>query len=161
MNACITPQSKGKLASTAMDAPWAAALSRLLSERGLNAVDLIGHGGVTRGPTISAILNPRTMPKVATLQQIANALEMADRFKNGQKSRGHVPLWEFFVSSDQAELLRKDAAHKAHLAAPPLSEEDRRLLDLGRRLDALMKADVPVTPPNQTPHFGHRRKKTS
>jgi hypothetical protein len=166
IQSCFTPQRNDKLKTPVRnERPWASAIYRLLRERGLNAVDLIGHAGFKRGPTISAYMNSeKASPNVASLRQIANAIEAADKRLNDKNAKGPVEFWEFFVSEDQADLLRKAAAARQQLAGGGLSDEDKRDLELARRVRAAMDADKadksePVQEPVAPPRVVQAKKK--
>jgi transcriptional regulator with XRE-family HTH domain len=89
-----------------VERPWATGLTRLLTDRRLKKGDLAELAGVRPG-TISAVANSPKAPDVATLQRLADGFTKHDR-----KGHPHAPavgLWEFFVSDEQAALLRQSA----------------------------------------------------
>lgn len=88
---CFTLERQSRLFSVVPNRPWAAALERLLRERHMKKGELAELADMRAG-NISRILNSPRPPEVPTLQRIAAALG--------------VELWEFFVSDEQAMVLR-------------------------------------------------------
>jgi hypothetical protein len=122
---CFTLQRKCRLTFPYMvERPWARAVDRLMKERGLKDIELVGKGGITRQGTISAVRNSPRPPKTDTLMRIAAAIQDAQRLKHGVPPQP-VPLWEFFVTDEQSALLRQHAAGIAALTKPaePTPEE--------------------------------------
>lgn len=111
---CFSPERKGRLPFTVLDRPWANGLNRLLAERrGLKKGQLAEVGGF-RPALISAVINSPTAPEVETLTKIAKGFTTYDR-KHDPKAPD-VELWEFFVSDEQAALLRVKATQHQSLA---------------------------------------------
>jgi hypothetical protein len=127
IQSCFTLQRKDKLWCIRMvTRPWANAVTRLLRERGLKGKDLVDHGRLKRQGTVSAVMNSEKTPKLATLLNIAQAIEKADHYLHATNSRGPVETWEFFVNEDQSALLRTHDAQRAALVKPPPTSEQER-----------------------------------
>lgn len=97
-----------------MDRPWAYGLSRLLTARPGLKKGVLAERADLKGGTISGLLNGPKPPHVATLQKLADALTAYDRLKNPQAPA--VQLWEFFVSDEQAMILKQADQTRQHLA---------------------------------------------
>jgi len=97
-----------------VDRPWAFGLSRLLADRRLKKGDLAELAGVRPG-TISAVANSPKAPDVSTLQRLADGLTQFDR--RGNPAAPTVELWEFFVTDEQAALLRESASKQQQLVS--------------------------------------------
>lgn len=116
---CFSLQRKCRLWSV-KDRPWANGLNRLLSaRRGLKKGTLAEMADV-RPALISAVANSSKPPQIPTLQRIANGFTKYDR--KSASDAPDVELWEFFVSDEQAAVLRErasktrdDSAHTALL----------------------------------------------
>ena len=123
---CITLERKYRLVPVGLHRPWATALSRLLRERGVKKSDLMAYG-LKRAGTISDVLHQPKQPDVRTLQNLADVFTAYDRRSDGGRADAPpVPLWEFFVSDDQAELLRTHQAQRDALVKPPPTTEEER-----------------------------------
>lgn len=126
---CFSVERKRRLLSTVMDRPWANGLNRLLAERrGLKKGQLaeIGH---FRPALISAVLSPdTTYPDIESLTKIAHGLTVYDRVTNPHAP--DVELWEFFVSDEQAAVLRERVKKTAQ------ASDDEHLLKRGAELFA-------------------------
>ena len=111
------------------DRPWIAAFERLMRERQGLKKQALAELGQFAPARISTLLNPPKPPKdwstpdVGSLQALAEAFTKWDRFAPGNPRRNPsapaVELWEFFVSDQQAAVLRAQAAHHAALIQPP------------------------------------------
>jgi hypothetical protein len=89
----------------------------MLAERRLKKGDLSDLSGVRAG-TISAVANSPTSPEVDTLQRLLDGFTKFDQSLNPNAPA--VCLWEFFVSDEQAALLRQ-AEHSRQQA---IKQED-------------------------------------
>lgn len=103
---CFTVERQCRLTRTVDERPWAAALSRLLATVRRKDGTLWKKGELAekagmRAGNISAMLHSPTCPEIPTLQALAKALG--------------VPLWEFFVSDEQAAILHAQAKQRASL----------------------------------------------
>src|SRR6185436_20472393 len=100
---CITLERQNRLSiRNRVHRPWAAALARLLRERGVKKTDLAAYG-LKRVGTISDVLHQPKRPDIRTLQHLADVLTKFDRrAKGGRPDAPDVPLWEFFVSDEQS-----------------------------------------------------------
>jgi len=109
--------------------------------------DLAEKAGV-RPATISALINSDTDPAVATLQKIATVFQ--------------VDLWEFFVSDEQAGLLRvKRQQHDSLIAEEGLSARiERRVMErlagviheeTAAEINGAPKIQAVVVPPRRKP----------
>jgi len=94
--------------------PWANGLLRLLAERRGLKKGQVAEAGKFRAALISAVLNSPKPPKIATLQKIASGFTRVDRHRNPKAP--DVELWEFFVSDEQADLLRAKNQQHQNLA---------------------------------------------
>jgi transcriptional regulator with XRE-family HTH domain len=112
-----------------MHRPWASGLARLLADRRLKKGDLAELAGVRPG-TISAVANSPKSPDIATLQRLADGLTKHDRHAN--PTAPAVQLWEFFVSDEQAALLRQSASN------------NQVILEQGRMIDRVMDRLAPL-----------------
>lgn len=148
---CFTPERKCRLWLIRMTSrPWAAAVPRLLRERSLKGIDLVKFGGLRRQGSISAIVHSPRPPEVMTLIKIASAIQQAERalFKREPEP---IPLWEFFVTDEQATLLRANEAHRASLVKPPEPSEDAKAFEQFKRWmewqESTKGAEQPAPPP--------------
>lgn len=89
---------------------------------------MVKHGGLKRQGSISAVVHSPRPPEVMTLIKIAAAIEAAER-KVYAKTPAPIPLWEFFVSDEQAALLRADDAHRASLVKPPEPSAEQKAFE--------------------------------
>lgn len=112
---CFSLQRKSRLLCIVIDSPWASGLSRLLAERrGLNKEDLATlvppdkKGRVFRPAMISKLAKGRTDRFLMSfLVRLAIGFTTYDRKLN--LDAPDVELWEFFVSDEQAAVLRERA----------------------------------------------------
>jgi len=110
----------------------------------------LAEKAVVRPATISALINSDTPPEVATLQKIA------DVFK--------VDLWEFFVSDEQAGLLRvKRQQHDALIAEEEVSARiERRVMErLAGVIHEETAAEISGVPPKIQAVVPPRRKRAA
>lgn len=91
-----------------VERPWATGLARLLADRHLKKGDLAELAGVRAG-TISAVANSPKAPDIATLRRLADGFTKHDRHPDRNPHAPAVQLWEFFISDEQAALLRQAA----------------------------------------------------
>lgn len=98
-----------------VDRPWAYGLSRLLTARPGLKKGVLADLADIKGGTISGLLNGPKPPHVATLQKIADAITAYDRDKNPHAP--DVQLWEFFVTDEQAAILRESASQRRQIAS--------------------------------------------
>ena len=134
--------------------PWAAGLARLLRERGdLQKGELAGYcapkqaGGVPFRPgTISVVAKSSRMPDIHTLQRIADGFTAYDRRVNGgDPAAPTVNLWEFFVTDEQASLLRNACAAQRAL----VSQQDlikQAVADLAPVMEQAIRSHLSATP---------------
>jgi hypothetical protein len=130
---CFTLERQTRLDDTGMERPWAHALNRLLQERGLRKGELADlcrdrKGQPMRAGNISAILNSPRPPEIPTLQRLIQGFDAwHDTHKGSELPR--VKLWEFFVSDEEAHLLREKRKQHERLAAPEEPDAKRELFD--------------------------------
>jgi transcriptional regulator with XRE-family HTH domain len=104
---CFSLERKTILAAIVTTRTWAVGLHRLLAERrGLKKGDLAEMAGV-RPALISAVANSSTPPEISSLQRIASGFTKFDR--KHDPLAPDVELWEFFVTDEQAAILRERA----------------------------------------------------
>jgi hypothetical protein len=157
---CFTLNRKCRLPSTGMTSrPWAAAVPRLLRERGLKGIDLVKSGGLKRQGAISDIVHAPRPPEVMSLIKIAAAIQQAERVIY-KRDPAPIPLWEFFVNDDQAALLRANEAHRASLVKPPEPSEDEKAYAQFKQWMEWQKASGGAEPPvHQAPRIIAAKKK--
>lgn len=122
--------------------PWANGLARLLGERRLKKGELAELADVRPG-TVSAVANSPKAPDVATLQRLADGFTKFDR--RGHPTAPAVELWEFFVSDEQAALLRQ-SAHKQQQLVQQEELLDRAMARLQPLVASLLKQDLSGMP---------------
>jgi hypothetical protein len=149
MQTCITTCRNDRLVWTLMShRPWAVGLARLLRERSLENKDLLPYG-LSRSGTISDVLHQPHKPSIATLQQLCQVFTAYDR-RDGNVHALAVELWEFFVSDEQAKVLRTLTAQQAALLKPaeptPEEKEFQQFLKIKQwqAQQAADKAEPPV-----------------
>lgn len=133
-----------------MHRPWADGLARLLTDRRLKKGDLADLAGVRAG-TISAVANSPKSPDIATLQRLADGFTAHDRRIDPKAPV--VALWEFFVSSEQAALLRQASHSQQQL----VKQEDLIALVVQRlapTIAATIRDVSGPSAPQQTPAVG-------
>jgi len=111
---CFSPKRKNILLDIVTSRPWANGLNRLLAERRGLKKGQVAEVGKFRPALISAVLNSPKPPEIDTLQRIANGFTKYDRHLNPKAPA--VELWEFFVTDEQASLLREKAVQHQSLA---------------------------------------------
>lgn len=141
---CFTLQRK-RIVST-VERPWAAGLARLLTDRRLKKGDLADLAGVRAG-TISAVANSPKAPDIATLQRLADGFTRHDRLSHPQAPA--VGLWEFFVSDEQAALLR-ESAHKQQQLVAQDQLIDRVMGRLAPLVTSVLQQEIAAPAPQQT-----------
>ena len=90
-----------------MERPWAGGLDRLLKERQLKKSKFAELAGI-RAATISVALHSARGPAIETLMALCRGFTTYDKRVN--PTAPDVELWEFFVTDEQATLLRKNVA---------------------------------------------------
>lgn len=120
MQHCFSLERKSRVSLTVADKPWAYGLSRLLNERrGLTKgklarlAPLDDEGRDFRAAMVSKIAaGVSDAFLLSYLQRLADAFTKYDRDKTAGNPKADpnapaVELWEFFVSDEQAALLRE------------------------------------------------------
>lgn len=152
---CFAFERKSRMGD--VDRPWGAALARLLAERrGLTKGTLAELADDMRPGTISSIVKSDKAPEVATIQRLADGFTKWDRKHNHNAPA--VPLWEFFVSDQQAALLRASATKHQEL----ISQEeliDRVMTRLTPVVTAALNHEMGVQPVVPVPRVVTARKK--
>lgn len=160
IHSCFSAERKNILPPIVLSRPWANGLNRLLAERRGLKKGKLAELGQFRPALISSVLNAPTPPEIDTLMRIAMGFTKFDR-KHDPKAPD-VELWEFFVTDEQAAVLRERAV-KAKAAS-----DDEVLLARAMQLftESLSKARAeqaePPAPPRvvaEDPHLAKGRKK--
>lgn len=142
---CFTAERKNILADVVQNRPWANGLNRLLAERRGLKKGQVAEAGKFRPALISGVLNSPKAPDISTLQRIASAITTIDR--RGNHAAPAVELWEFFVTDEQAAVLRERAEKARSVQVEPsddvLMEQFREFLKQ-RRQASVATDEVPT-----------------
>jgi hypothetical protein len=149
---CFSVERKNILGSTVSSRPWANGLNRLLAERRGLKKGRVAEVGHFRPALISAVLNSPKPPEIETLQRIATGFTTYDRELNPRAPE--VELWEFFVSNEQAALLREKAVQHQTLA-----REEEIAAKIEQRIMARLAAGIREEIASELTPKHHTRKK--